>query len=97
MWKKARDDKENLIRQVHCIIRIQSKIYKIISFIQTKSETADISIDDLKLETDGKWSNSEIIETLKKLVDEEIVPNLFLGKIENIEADLKKKKELESK
>lgn len=96
-WKKARDDKENLIRQVHCIIRIQSKIYKIISFIQTKSETADISIEDLKLQTDGKWSSSEIVEALKKLVDEEIVPNLFLGKIKDIEHDLNKKKELELK
>ncbi len=99
-WKTVRDNKENLIRQVHCIIRIQSKIYKIITFIQTKTGAEGITIEDIRKHTiggRGSWSDLEIIETLKRLVDEEIVPNLFLGKIEDIEADIKKKNELETK
>lgn len=87
-WKNKRAEKEDLIRQIHCIIRIQGKIFKIIQYVKSKGEKGAISIEDLKRQTEGglkgEWSNQEIIETLEKLVDEEIVPNFLLQQIKDL-------------
>jgi hypothetical protein len=87
-WKNLRAQKEDLIRQVHCIIRIQSKIFKIIQYIKSRGNKEQISIDQLKLQTEGGlrgiWSDDEIIDTLEKLVQEEIVPNLFLQQVKDL-------------
>jgi len=97
-WKNMRAEKEDLIRQVHCILRIQGKIYKIIQYIKSRGNQEDFSIQDLKNQTEGGlrgiWSNEEIIETLEKLVDEEIIPNLFLQQLKDLKGfmDLKKDK-----
>ena len=88
-WRDARGEKEVLIRRVHCILRIQGKIYKIILHIQNK-EDGKIDINKLKEETE--YSDQEIIEILKKLVNEEIIPNFML---ETLEKELQMK--LESK
>ncbi|MHA1340951.1 MAG: hypothetical protein ACTSRZ_13280 [Promethearchaeota archaeon] len=78
-WRDIRGEKEALIRRVHCILRIQGKIYKIIVHIQNRSD-GQIDINKLKEETE--YSDQEIIEILKKLVDEEIIPNFMLDSIE---------------
>ena len=97
-WKNLRAEKEDLIRQVHCIIRIQGKIFKIIQYIKNRGEKESFSIQDLKEQTEGGlrgiWSDAEIIETLEKLVDEEIIPNLFLQQIKDLKGlmDFKKEK-----
>jgi len=87
-WKNMRAEKEDLIRQVHCIIRIQSKIFKIIQYIKSRSSKEQISIDELKKQTEGGlkgiWSDDEIIETLEQLVQEEIIPNLFLQQLKDL-------------
>jgi len=91
-WKDKRAEKEDLIRQVHCIIRIQGKIFSIIEVIRNKGAQEKISIDDLKVQTKGglkgEWTDDEIIETLEKLVEEEIIPNLFLQQVKDLK-DLK--------
>ncbi len=96
-WKAKRAEKEDLVRQVHCIIRIQAKIFKIIEYIRNKSEKDSISIEELKKQTTGglkgEWSDAEIIETLEKLVDEEIIPNLTYQQIKELkDAQTAKKK-----
>lgn len=78
-WRDIRGEKEALIRRVHCILRIQGKIYRIITHIRSKSD-GKIDINELKQETE--YSDREIIEILKKLVDEEIIPNFMLDQIE---------------
>jgi hypothetical protein len=87
-WKNIRAEKEDLIRQVHCIIRIQSKIFKIVQFIKARGDQKEISIEELKLQTEGGlrgiWSDEEIIDTLEKLVEEEIIPNLFLQQVKDM-------------
>ncbi len=92
-WKKIRAEKEDLIRQVHCIIRIQSKIFKIVQYIKSRGDNKDISIEELKLQTEGGlrgiWSDEEIIETLEKLVQEEIIPNLFLQQVKDLKDIMK--------
>ena len=84
-WNETRAEKEDLIRQIHCILRIHSKIFKSIQFIKERSKADSISIDELKKQTEGglrgQWKNEEIIETLEKLVEEEIIPNLFLQEL----------------
>ena len=95
-WKDVRADKEEAIRQIHCVIRIQSKIYKILQFMELKFGKK-VSLEELKKQTEGglrgEWSSEEIIETLKKLVDEEILPNLVFTQIKDLKNyfDLKKK------
>ncbi len=99
-WKDKRAEKEDLVRQVHCIIRIQAKIFKIIEYIRNKGTKESISIEELKKQTTGgikgEWSDTEIIETLEKLVDEEIIPNLTYQQIKELknsqESSKKKKK-----
>lgn len=99
-WKNVRAEKEDLIRQVHCIIRIQGKIFRIIEFVKYKGESESLSIDELKKQTEGglrgEWSDKEIIDTLEKLVEEEIIPNLFLQQVKDLKGimeDSKKKKD----
>lgn len=93
-WKDVRAEKEDLIRQVHCIIRIQGKIFKIIEYIKNRGEEGSISIEDLKQQTKGgmkgEWSDTEIIDTLEKLVEEEIIPNLFLQQVKDLKGLMKK-------
>lgn len=79
-WRDIRGEKEALIRRVHCILRIQGKIYRIITHIRNKSD-GRIDINELKQETE--YSDREIIEILKKLVDEEIIPNFMLDQVGN--------------
>jgi hypothetical protein len=83
-YREKRGKQEDIIRKVHCILRIQSKIYKIISFIKQSSD-GKIDIKKLKKETD--YSEAEIINILKQLVNEEIIPNFMLENIENIDED----------
>jgi len=96
-WKNIRAEKEDLIRQVHCIIRIQGKIFKIIQYIRNRGTQESFSIQDLKDQTEGGlrgiWSDEEIIETLEKLVDEEIIPNLFLQQIKDLKGFIGEKRE----
>ncbi|MHA1291586.1 MAG: hypothetical protein ACTSQJ_02830 [Promethearchaeota archaeon] len=100
-WKEKRAEKENLIRQIHCVIRIQARIFKIIQYIKTKGKSERISIDELKEQTKGSlrgvWSDEEIIETLEKLVEEEIVPTFFLQQLKDIKGylEIKKKNKIE--
>lgn len=77
-WREIRGEKEALIRRVHCILRIQGKIYRIITHIKNKSD-GKIDINELKEET--QYSDHEIIEILKKLVDEEILPNFMIDMV----------------
>ena len=55
-----------------------------------------VSLEELKKQTEGglrgEWSSEEIIETLKKLVDEEILPNLVLTQIKDLKNHIDKKK-----
>ena len=96
-WKKTRAEKEDLIRQVHCILRIQSKIYKIIQYIRVKGQQDEITLEELKSQTKGglrgEWKNQEIIETLEKLVEEEIIPNLFLQQVKDLKGLMNLKNE----
>ncbi|MHA1820558.1 MAG: HEAT repeat domain-containing protein [Promethearchaeota archaeon] len=78
-WRELRGEKEALIRRVHCILRIQGKIYRIITHIKSRSD-GKIDIKALKEETE--YSDQEIIEILKKLVDEEIIPNFMLDQLD---------------
>ena len=87
-YREKRGKQEDIIRKVHCILRIQSKIYKIISFIKQSSD-GKIDIKKLKKETD--YSETEIINILKQLVNEEIIPNFMLENIENIEEETEEK------
>ncbi|MGQ4872738.1 MAG: hypothetical protein ACP6IY_01565 [Promethearchaeia archaeon] len=95
IWKNKRAEKEDLIRQIHCIIRIQSKIFNIIQYIKNKGANEEISIEELREQTKGgirgKWRDDEIIKTLEKLVEEEIIPTFFLEQIKNLR-DIKDKK-----
>ncbi|MCP4763974.1 MAG: hypothetical protein GY870_19535 [archaeon] len=79
-WREIRGEKEALIRRVHCIIRIQGKIYRIITHITNKN---DGKIDIRELQEETQYSDQEIIDILKKLVDEEIIPNFMLDQIED--------------
>ena len=85
-WRKSRGAKEDLIRRVHCIIRIQSKIWGIIEFINSRTSKEGIELDDitkLTKKTGRPYSETEVVEILQKLVDEEIVPNFMLEQIKN--------------
>jgi len=81
-YREKRGKQEDIIRKVHCILRIQSKIYKIINFIKQSSD-GKIDIKKLKKETD--YSEAEIINILKQLVNEEIIPNFMLENLEDID------------
>ncbi|MGV9171853.1 MAG: hypothetical protein ACOC44_07965 [Promethearchaeia archaeon] len=96
-WKQIRAEKEDLIRQIHCILRIHSKIFKIIRYIKERSESASITFEELKEQTEGgirgQWNDEEIIETLEKLVEEEIIPNLFLQEVKDDKLKLDSQKQ----
>jgi hypothetical protein len=81
-YKEKRGKQEDIIRKVHCILRIQSKIYKIITFIK---QTGDGNIDIKKLQQETDYTESEIINILKQLVNEEIIPNFMLETLANLE------------
>ncbi len=86
-YREKRGKQEDIIRKVHCILRIQSKIYKIISFIKQSSD-GKIDIKKLKKETD--YSEAEIINILKQLVNEEIIPNFMLENLEDFDENTDK-------
>ena len=79
-----RGKQEDIIRKVHCILRIQSKIYKIITYIKQSSD-GKIDLKGLQKETD--YSEVEIINILKQLVNEEIIPNFMLESLEGLDED----------
>ncbi|MHA1148231.1 MAG: hypothetical protein ACTSR8_08295 [Promethearchaeota archaeon] len=89
-WKETRAQKEDLIRQIHCIIRIQSKIFNIIQYIRARGESDFFTIEELKQQTKGglrgEWKDEEIIETLEKLVEEEIIPTFFLDQVKDLKS-----------
>ncbi len=73
-YREKRGKREDQIRKVHCILRIQSKIYRIITYIESKD--GEININELREETE--YSQEDIIEILSQLVSEEIIPNFML-------------------
>jgi hypothetical protein len=93
-WREIRGEKEALIRRVHCILRIQSKIYRIISHI-TNQKDGKIDLKVLKEETE--YSDKDIVEILKKLVDEEIIPNFMKEQIEQIKFNVIDEKDKKTK
>ncbi|MFO8019687.1 MAG: hypothetical protein R6U96_13760 [Promethearchaeia archaeon] len=96
-WKEIRAEKEDLIRQIHCILRIHSKIFRIIRYIKKRSVSDSFSFKELKEQTEGgirgQWNDEEIIETLEKLVEEEIIPNLFLQQVKDDKLKLETQKQ----
>ncbi len=91
-WRKERAKKEDLIRRVECILRIQSKIWKIIQFITSLSPDENLKIDQIKeitKKTGRPYSEKEVIEILQKLVDEEIVPTFMLDQIKDYQIKAK--------
>lgn len=83
-YREMRGKQEDIIRKVHCILRIQSKIYKIITYIKQSSD-GKIDLKGLQKETD--YSEIEIINILKQLVNEEIIPNFMLESLEGLDED----------
>ncbi len=91
-WRKERAKKEDLIRRVECILRIQSKIWKIIQFITSIAPERKVGLNEIKdltAKTGRPYSEKEVIEILQQLVDEEIIPNFMLEQIKDyqIKAD----------
>ncbi len=86
-WQSERGIREGLIRKVHCILRIQSKIFLIIKYIE-EAGSDNISLSDMKAKTD--YSEADIKEILGQLVKEEIIPHLVLDRVSQ-EADSEKK------
>jgi hypothetical protein len=86
-WQSERGIREGLIRKVHCILRIQSKIFLIIKYIE-EAGSDNISLSDIKAKTD--YSEADIKEILGQLVKEEIIPHLVLDRVAH-EADGEKK------
>ncbi len=86
-WQSERGIREGLIRKVHCILRIQSKIFLIIKYIE-EAGSENISLSDIKAKTD--YSEADIKEILGQLVNEEIIPHLVLDRVTH-EADTEKK------
>jgi hypothetical protein len=85
-WRTQRGEKEDLIRRVDCILRIQSKIFTIIRFIISRTPDGKIDLDELKsltALTGRPYSEKEIVEILQQLVDEEIVPTFMLDQIKD--------------
>jgi hypothetical protein len=83
-WRTQRGDKEDLVRRIECIIRIQSKIFMIIKFILSQNIGEKINLEELKdltSLTGRPYSEKEIIEILQQLVQEEIIPNFMLDQI----------------
>jgi hypothetical protein len=96
-WREKRGEKEDLIRRIECIIRIQSKIFNIIQFIMSvkPDEKIDLSkITDITKATGRPYTEKEVIEILQQLVDEEIVPNFMLNQIKDYQI---KKETIEEK
>lgn len=84
-WREKRGEKEDLIRRVDCIIRIQSKMFNIIRFIISRPNQ-DINMNELQeiTRTPGRqYTEKEIVEILQQLVDEEIIPNFMLDQIKD--------------
>ena len=77
-WQSERSIREGLIRKVHCILRIQSKIFLIIKYIE-ETGSDNISMSDIKAKTD--YSEADIKEILTQLVKEEIIPHLVLDRV----------------
>ncbi len=86
-WQSERGIREGLIRKVHCILRIQSKIFLIIKYID-EAGSDNVSLSDIKAKTD--YSEADIKEILGQLVKEEIIPHLVLDRVAH-EADTEKK------
>lgn len=85
-WRTQRGEKEDLVRRIECIIRIQSKIFMIIKFILSQNLGQKINLDELKdltSLTGRPYSEKEIIEILQQLVQEEIIPNFMLDQIKD--------------
>ncbi|MHA1732947.1 MAG: hypothetical protein ACTSU5_13455 [Promethearchaeota archaeon] len=81
-WKHERSEREALIKKVHCILRIQSKIFLIISYIQ-KKDKQEFSEEDIQaIQAETNYSERDIMNILEKLVDEEVIPNFFPSKRE---------------
>jgi len=100
-WREKRGEKEDLIRRVECIIRIQSKIFNIIQFILTikpNEETSISKITDITKATGRPYTEKEVIEILQQLVNEEIVPNFMLNQIKDyqIKKEMLEKEESKS-
>jgi hypothetical protein len=81
-WVSERANREGLVRKVHCILRIQTKIFLIINYISERG-TENVSLEDIKAKTD--YSDADIKEILEQLVKEEIIPNLVLDKVQDEE------------
>ena len=101
-WREKRGEKEDLIRRVECIIRIQSKIFNIIQFILTVKPNEEINlskITDITKATGRPYTEKEVIEILQQLVDEEIVPNFMLNQIKDyqIKKEILEKEEEKTK
>jgi hypothetical protein len=85
-WREKRGEKEDLVRRIECIIRIQSKIFNIIRFILSiqPNQKVDLSqITEITKATGRPYSEKEVVEILKQLVDEEIIPNFMLDQIKD--------------
>lgn len=80
-WVAQRSEREALIRKVHCILRIQSKIFLIISYILDKGQAnAQLSREDFaEISERTDYTESEIVGILERLVDDELIPNLLTG------------------
>jgi hypothetical protein len=95
-WREKRGEKEDLIRRIECIIRIQSKIFNIIQFILSVKPTEEVDLDkitEITKATGRPYSEKEVVEILQQLVDEEIIPNFMLNQIKDYQI---KKEELET-
>jgi hypothetical protein len=91
-WRIKRGEKEDLIRRVECILRIQSKIYGIISFIVSKTPDNEIKLDEiteLTKQTGRPYSEKEVVEILQQLVDEDIVPTFMIEQIKDYQLKAK--------
>ncbi|GAB4308705.1 MAG: hypothetical protein Kow0069_07230 [Promethearchaeota archaeon] len=78
-WKETRTEREDLVRKVHCILRIQSKIYKIYAFVQSRGTNEPLTEQELEeIQAQTQYSKEDVLKILEELVEEEMKPALSL-------------------